>query len=64
MSVSEFKGGRERHLEIAVISQVLKQIAKEIGCLIITLCQLNRNLEYRNDKRTLSTDLRDSSALD
>lgn len=64
MSVPAFKNGQNRHLEITEISRSLKNLAKEIGCPVIALSQLNRNLEQRADKRPFNSDLRESGSLE
>jgi replicative DNA helicase len=53
-----------RNLELADISGELKKLAKEIGCPIYALSQLNRSLEQRANKRPINSDLRDSGSLE
>lgn len=52
-----------RVMEITLISQGLKSLAKEIGCPVIALSQLSRKSEDAN-RRPKASDLRDSGSIE
>lgn len=49
---------------IADLTRGLKQLAGLLDCPMLVLCQLNRELEKRTDKRPIMADLRDSGAIE
>lgn len=56
--------GESRTQEVGAISRGIKQLAKDMGCPVVLLSQLNRGLESRPNKRPLLSDLRDSGEIE
>lgn len=56
--------GQNRTLEIGYISRSLKNLAKELQCVVLCLAQLNRKLEERTNRRPVMSDLRDSGEIE
>jgi len=63
MQNSKFKT-ENRSQELSQITRSLKNIAREFQVPIIALSQLSRNVENRNNKRPILSDLRESGSIE
>lgn len=68
--LTRIKGSKSdsRALEVGSVARGLKSMAKDLGCTVVALCQLNRAIEMRGKeggpKRPQLSDLRDSGEIE
>lgn len=56
--------GRTREQEVAQVSMELKDLALELGCVVVVPAQLNRGSLHRADPKPTMSDLRDSGQIE
>jgi replicative DNA helicase len=60
----DIPGANNREQEIAKMSRMLKEIASELGVVVMALSQINRAIHGRANKRPTLGDLRESGAIE
>jgi replicative DNA helicase len=64
LQLSGLKDAGNREQEISKISRGLKRLSKDAKIPVVSLTQLNRGVEGRNDKRPQLSDIRESGAIE
>lgn len=64
LQLMEMPSGDKRNQQIGEVTKALKLLAKLTDCAIVLICQLNRALEARSNKRPIMSDLRDSGEIE
>jgi len=55
---------KQRYLEVAESTRIMRATARELSIPVMLLCQLNRSVEYREDKKPILSDLRESGDIE
>lgn len=65
LGLVDVDGSSDRHdLKLAAVTGSLKRLSRELGCPVLLLSQLSREVEKRKDKRPMLSDLKDSGAIE
>ena len=64
LTLMEAEKADRNDLAYGMITKALKNLAKELNCVVLLLTQLNRGLENRPDKRPMPSDSRDTGQIE
>ena len=64
LTLMEAEKADRNDLAYGMITKALKNLAKELNCVVLMLTQLNRGLENRQDKRPMPSDSRDTGQIE
>jgi len=64
LTLMEAEKADRNDLAYGMITKALKNLAKELNCVVLMLTQLNRGLENRPDKRPMPSDSRDTGQIE
>lgn len=64
LTLMKAEAAERNDLAYGNITKELKNLAREMDCVVLLLTQLNRNLEQRADKRPLPSDSRDTGQIE
>jgi replicative DNA helicase len=62
--LKEDRPGQSRYKEVGDSVKILRATARELKIPVVLLCQLNRGVEFRTDKRPLLSDLKESGEIE
>lgn len=64
MQLITCREGNSRYEQMSVVSRELKKLAMDLDIVVVSLAQLNRELEKRSDGKPRKSDLRDTGSLE